>query len=138
MDPITLALAKAYTEETVAGMGAVKGDDGTTFTPSVSSNGTLSWTNNGGLPNPAPVNIQGPAGKSAYQYAQDGGYTGTEAEFQALMGSGPWLPLSGGALTGAVTVQTPATAMSPTTKQYVDDLVGDVASILDTINGEVA
>lgn len=64
MDPITLSLAKAYTEETVAGMGAVKGDDGTTFTPSVSSNGILSWTNNGGLPNPAPVNIQGPAGKN--------------------------------------------------------------------------
>lgn len=30
-------------------------------------------------------------GKSAYQYAVAGGYTGTEAEFQALMGSGPWL-----------------------------------------------
>lgn len=33
----------------------------------------------------------GPAGKSAYQYAVDGGYTGTEEEFQALMGTGPWL-----------------------------------------------
>lgn len=29
--------------------------------------------------------VAGPAGKSAYQYAVDGGYTGTEAEFQALM-----------------------------------------------------
>lgn len=60
---------------------------GATFTPSVSADGTLSWTNNKGLPNPDPVNITGPAGangadgKSAYQYAVDGGYTGTEAEF---------------------------------------------------------
>ena len=29
--------------------------------------------------------VKGAEGKSAYQYAQDGGYTGTEAEFQALM-----------------------------------------------------
>lgn len=28
---------------------------------------------------------------SAYQYAVAGGYTGTEEEFQALMGSGPWV-----------------------------------------------
>ena len=41
------------------------GDDGVTFTPSVSAEGVISWTNNGGLPNPAPVNIkglQGPVG----------------------------------------------------------------------------
>lgn len=37
---------------------------GATFTPSVSQNGDLSWTNDGGLPNPAPVNIRGPAGPS--------------------------------------------------------------------------
>ena len=30
-------------------------------------------------------------GKSAYQYAVDGGYTGTEEEFRKLLGSGPWL-----------------------------------------------
>lgn len=34
----------------------------------------------------------GQDGKSAYDYAAAGGYTGTEAEFQALMGSGPWVP----------------------------------------------
>lgn len=38
------------------------GADGATFTPSVSADGTLSWTNDGNLPNPAPVNIKGPAG----------------------------------------------------------------------------
>lgn len=37
-----------------------KGDTGATFTPSVSEEGVLSWTNNGELPNPEPVNIKGP------------------------------------------------------------------------------
>lgn len=38
-----------------------KGDPGTTFTPSVSPDGVLSWTNDDGLPNPEPVDIKGPA-----------------------------------------------------------------------------
>lgn len=41
--------------------------DGTTFIPSVSADGTLSWTNNGGLPNPDPVNIKGPQGEQGIQ-----------------------------------------------------------------------
>ena len=116
-----------------------------TFTPSVSADGTLSWTNNKGLTNPEPVNIKGPQGetgpqgpqgpkgdtgpqgpkgdtgatgatgpqgpkgdkgdtgpqgpagadgatgadgKSAYQYAVEGGYTGTETEFAKKLASG--------------------------------------------------
>lgn len=35
---------------------------------------------------------KGVDGKSAYDYAVAGGYKGSEAEFQALMGSGPWVP----------------------------------------------
>ena len=38
------------------------GIDGVTFTPSVSSEGVISWTNDGGLPNPSPVSIKGPKG----------------------------------------------------------------------------
>ena len=38
------------------------GRNGSTFTPSVSSAGDLSWTNDGGLPNPGTVNIRGPVG----------------------------------------------------------------------------
>jgi len=34
----------------------------------------------------AGVGLPGPAGKSAYQYAVEGGFTGTEAEFSALIG----------------------------------------------------
>lgn len=40
------------------------GKDGTTFTPSVSEDGIISWTNDGGKENPAPVNIKGPKGDS--------------------------------------------------------------------------
>lgn len=105
----------------------IKGDPGAVFTPSVSSEGVLSWSNNGGLSNPESVSIRGPKGekgdtgatgpqgeqgetgpqgekgdtgaqgpqgetgpagadgKSAYQYAQDGGYTGTQEEFAAKL-----------------------------------------------------
>ena len=43
------------------GSGAA-GSAGVTYTPSVSEDGVISWTNNGGLPNPEPVNIMGPRG----------------------------------------------------------------------------
>lgn len=42
------------------GGGEVK--NGVTFIPSVSEAGIISWKNDGGLPNPDPVNIKGPAG----------------------------------------------------------------------------
>lgn len=38
------------------------GIDGVTFTPSVSQEGIISWTNDGGLLNPAPINIKGEPG----------------------------------------------------------------------------
>ena len=39
------------------------GEDGATFTPAVSEDGVLSWSNDRGLPNPEPVNIKGPPGE---------------------------------------------------------------------------
>ena len=39
-----------------------RGVPGYTYTPHVSADGTLAWTNNGGLKNPDPVNIMGPEG----------------------------------------------------------------------------
>lgn len=47
------------------------GEDGATFTPSVAADGTLSWTNDKGLDNPAPVNIKGADGEDG-QDGQDG------------------------------------------------------------------
>ena len=44
------------------GADGANGADGVTFTPSVDSAGNLSWTNDGGLSNPATVNIKGATG----------------------------------------------------------------------------
>lgn len=44
------------------GETGARGANGTTFTPTVSSAGVLSWSNNGGLNNPTSVNIKGPQG----------------------------------------------------------------------------
>ena len=45
----------------------LSGGDGVTFTPSVSEQGIISWTNDGGLPNPEPRNIRGPRGEQGPQ-----------------------------------------------------------------------
>ena len=44
-----------------------QGTPGATFIPSVSTEGVISWTNDGGLPNPTPVNIKGPKGDKGEQ-----------------------------------------------------------------------
>ena len=75
------------------------GDAGATFRPWVDAGGNISWTNDGGLPNPATQNIrgpagqdgaQGPAGASAYAAATEAGYRGTENTFNAALASMPY------------------------------------------------
>lgn len=44
------------------GIQGEQGIPGYVFTPSVSAEGVVSWTNNGDLPNPDPVDIMGPEG----------------------------------------------------------------------------
>ena len=67
------------------------GEDGGYYQPSV-TDGVLSWTaSKADMPGVPESDIRGPKGdpgkdgKTAYQYAQDGGYTGTEAEFAQKM-----------------------------------------------------
>ena len=50
------------------------GVDGVTYTPSVNEEGFISWTNNGGLPNPPSISIKGPAGPAGAK--GDRGLTG--------------------------------------------------------------
>ena len=45
-----------------AGKDGEKGADGVTFTPSIDESGVLSFTNNGGLENPEPIDIKGDNG----------------------------------------------------------------------------
>lgn len=46
------------------GQQGIRGPQGVTFTPMISADGTVSWTNDGSLPNPTPVNVSGPEGKT--------------------------------------------------------------------------
>jgi len=54
-------------EQGIQGAPGSNGTNGITFTPSVSADGTLSWSNDGGLENPAAVNIKGPSGSAWIQ-----------------------------------------------------------------------
>ena len=60
-------------------LGQLQGAQGATFTPFLSTNGDLSWSNDNGLINPETVNIKGPQGNPgpAGQDGSDGadGYT---------------------------------------------------------------
>ena len=71
-DPITGQYAESEfpLPEVSAGPPGEDGKDGVTFTPSVSETGVLSWTNDGGLENPASVSIRGPAGAQGPQGEQ--------------------------------------------------------------------
>ena len=69
------------------GAAGAPGATGTTFTPSVSADGTLSWTNDGGKDNPASVNIKGPQGAQGPQ-----GKPGEKGETGAIGPEGPQGP----------------------------------------------
>lgn len=53
--------------ESLKQTGGGAGNNGATFTPNVSEDGVISWTNDGELPNPDPVNIRGPIGETGPQ-----------------------------------------------------------------------
>ena len=46
-------------EDGANGLSGADGANGVTFIPSIDSAGNLSWTNDGGLTNPAPINVKG-------------------------------------------------------------------------------
>lgn len=61
------------TVDVMDGTDGTNGTDGVTFTPSVSSAGVISWTNDGGRVNPPSVNIKGEtgaAGAATYTYVK--------------------------------------------------------------------
>ena len=59
-DPTELEAYYAKVQALLKDIG--QGVNGTTYTPSVSAAGVISWTNDGGKDNPEPVNIKGPKG----------------------------------------------------------------------------
>lgn len=66
------------TEHGWVSQGQLQGANGITFTPTVDDDGNLSWTNDGGIPNPPSVNIKGKNGTnvtvtSVSESEEDGG-----------------------------------------------------------------
>ena len=87
-----------------------------------------------------PPGTAGADGKSAYQYAVDGGYTGTEAEFQALLGSGPWLSKTGTAaaatkLATARTIRTNLASTAAASFNGTANVTPGVTGVLPVANG---
>lgn len=64
------------------------GADGATFTPSVSPDGTLSWTNDKDLTNPEPVNIKGADGRNGADGAD--GRDAPQIDDDTVSISNPW------------------------------------------------
>ena len=92
-------------ENNIGGGGSGgSGEDGGYYSPSVDADGNLTWTaSKTDMPMVDGANIKGPQGKSAYQYAVEGGYTGTEAEFAAKLAAEKLANPNALTFTGAVT-----------------------------------
>lgn len=111
VDPATLGAAITIVNNIGSGGGS-GGTDGVTFTPSVSSEGMISWTNDGGLPNPDPVNIKGPAGATGPQGPRgETGATGSQGPKGETGATGPQGPQ------GEQGIQGPAGPAGPTGPQ---------------------
>ena len=81
-----------FEEGTEFGFDMWQGLVGPHYTPHISDDNVLSWTNNGGLTNPFPVQLStgsgsgnGAPGKSAYEIALEQGFKGTEKEWLASL-----------------------------------------------------
>lgn len=95
---------KGETGET--GPAGADGASGATFTPAVSADGTLSWSNDKGLDNPASVNLKGPKGDTGLQGetgpagqdgapGKDGGYYAPSVDVDGNLSwtaSQEWMP----------------------------------------------
>lgn len=108
--------------------------DGTTYIPSVSTEGIISWTNEQGLPNPDPVNIKGPAGPQGERGAQ--GKVGPQG-IQGLTGpqgepGTPGEPGQPGADGQAATIQVgEVTTLAPGQPATVTNVGTDTAAIFN-------
>ena len=71
------------------GIQGPKGDAGPYYSPSVSVDGVLSWTNTGNLANPDPINLKGPKGDKG-----DKGNTGAQGP-KGDPGTTAWNDLTG-------------------------------------------
>ena len=69
--------------------GGTPGANGVTYTPHLSTDGVLSWTNDGGLANPDPVNIKGAPGSKGDKGDPGSDASVTAANIKAALGYTP-------------------------------------------------
>ena len=113
--------------------GEFDGADG--LTPTIGDNGNwyLGETDTG---KPSRGD-NGADGKSAYQYAQDGGYTGTEAEFTAKLAqekfANPNALTFTGAVTGSYDGSAPVTVEIPeaVTDEHINNLINTALGVIE-------
>ena len=118
------------------GTNGTDGKDGTTFTPSVSASGDLSWTNDGGKANPAPVNLKGPPG--ADYTLTDADKTEIAAEAAAAI-AGTSVPAPASAAVGQIVkVKAVDAAGKITETEAVDMPTGSTARRIFPVNFKAA
>ena len=95
------------------------GVDGVTFTPSVSAEGVISWTNDGGRINPTPMSIKGKQGDNV-EFRTSGGYV-------------QWKPTSGTTWTNLISIaelaQLETTTGQSTTKGMTQKAITDALAL---------
>lgn len=136
----------------LAGVAGADGKDGITFTPHLSDDSVLSWTNNGGLPNPQPVSIKGKDGVSVvnveqtYTSNEDGGYNiitvtlSSGDQFTFVVKNGERGKDGDDGSDASITIDTQMSDTSTNAVQnkviveYINSVIGDVESAIDEIN----
>lgn len=125
--------------------GGITGTNGVTFTPHLSADGTLSWTNDGGLTNPVPVNIKGAKGDTGAQGAKgdkgDKGDTGAAGSDASVTAANIRTALGYTPANSANIPTVPTTAINANTaarhvhsnKDVLDEITGVVTA--DKVNG---
>lgn len=113
---------------------------GATFFPSVSEEGIISWTNNGNLPNPEPVNIKGKDGADG-KNGIDGkdGYTPVKGVdyFDGDPGKDGQNGIDGQDGKPGADGYTPVKGTDYWTEADKAEMIADVISALPVYNGEV-
>ena len=130
------------------GKDGTNGKDGTTFTPSVSAAGDLSWTNDGGKANPAPVNLKGPQGVPGKDYTLTAADKTEIAAEAAAAIAGTSVPAPASAAVGQIVKVKAVDAAGKITQTEAVDLptgggevwekIADVAFTADTSVYEIA
>lgn len=132
--------------------GGETGQNGATFTPSVSPEGVISWTNDKNLPNPEPVSIKGDKGDQGEQGLQgvkgdkgDKGEKGDTGEPGAKGEQGEQGPAGADGAEGPQGPQgeqgppgkTPIKGVDYWTEEDKQQIIQDVIAELPVYNGEV-